>query len=81
MADIVTSSEELKVDFLFVDGDNRTQTLKNPKSTITTEEIDELNAFIRANNLVIGDKGNGTFGKIQKVRRVSVLKTKLDLTA
>lgn len=79
MADIQTTFNNLKIDFMFVDGDTRTQTLKNPKANITTEEIEELNSFIRANNLVIGDKGAATFGKIRRVTKVQGMTTQLDL--
>ncbi len=79
MADIVTQDSTLVFDFMFVDGDTRTQKLKNPKATITAQEIEELNAFIQANNLVIGDKGGATFGKIAKVVKRNETITKLDI--
>lgn len=80
MADISTNYETLKFEFMFVDGDTRVQTLKNPKSNVTSAEIEELNAFIRANNLIIGDKGGATFGKIKQVKRISGITTQLDLS-
>lgn len=79
MADIVTQDSTLVFDFMFVDGDTRTQKLKNPKATITENEIAELNAYIQANNLVIGDKGGATFGKIAKVVKRNETITKLDI--
>lgn len=79
MADIVTQDSTLVFDFMFVDGDTRTQKLKNPKATITQNEIAELNAYIQANNLVIGDKGGATFGKIAKVVKRNEVITKLDI--
>lgn len=79
MADIVTQDSTLVFDFMFVDGDTRTQKLKNPKATITEQEIADLNAYIQANNLVIGDKGGATFGKIAKVTKRNETITKLDI--
>lgn len=80
MADISTSYDSLKIDFMFVDGDTRIQTLKNPKATIEASEIEALNAYIRANNLIIGDKGAATFGKIRRVTKINGMTTQLDLT-
>lgn len=79
MADVSTNTESLKFDYLFVDGDTRSQTLKNPKPTITTSEITELQNYIRANNLLIGDKAGGTFGRINAVTRITERKTFLDI--
>ena len=80
MADIVTQASTLKFEYMFVDGDTRTQTLKNPKANITTSEIEELNTYIQANNLILGDKTSATFGKIAKVTRREETITKLDIT-
>lgn len=79
MADIVTQDSTLVFEFMFVDGDTRTQKLKNPKGNITEQQIAELNAFIQANNLIIGDKGAATFGKIARVVKRDETVTKLDI--
>lgn len=79
MADTVEQFSNLKVEMKFVDGDTRTQSLKNPKETITQEQVSELNAFIQANNLLIGDKGGATFGKITKVTKSYGTRTHLDI--
>lgn len=79
MADIVTQDSTLVFEFMFVDGDTRTQKLKNPKATITQEQVAELNAYIQANNLIIGDKGGATFGKIARVVKRNEVITKLDI--
>lgn len=80
MANIIRETQTLKLDTLFVDGDTRTITLKNPKQTITTAQITTLNSLIQSGNLLIGDKAGGTFGRIDKVRRVTETKILLDLT-
>lgn len=79
MADITTQDSTLVFEFMFVDGDTRTQKLKNPKANITEQQIAELNAYIQANNLVIGDKGGATFGKIARVIKRNESITKLDI--
>lgn len=81
MADLVSPFRNLKIEFRFVDDDTRIQTLKNPKANITTKQVAELNAFIQANNLIVGDKGGATFGKIAKVTSVEGTVTNLDLTS
>lgn len=80
MADITTNSSVLKIENLFVDGDTRTVTLKNPKSTITTSEIQTLDNYLRNNNLLIGDKWGGNFGRIVEVKRVTTTRKFLDLS-
>lgn len=78
MADVSKNTESLKFDTLFVDGDTRILTLKNPKQNITTSEIEELQAFMRSTNIIVGDKDNGTFGRINSVTRVTEQRTYLD---
>lgn len=80
MADIVTESATLKIENLFVDGDTRTIRLKNPKSQITTGAITDLESFMRTNNIIIGDKYGGTFGRIQSVQKVNETRYSLDLS-
>lgn len=80
MADIRTNTESLKIEGLFVDGDTRTITLKNPKSEITSSEIIALQTFMQANNVIIGDRYAGTFGRIESVTRVTEQRTAIDLS-
>lgn len=80
MADITRTSETLKIESLFVDGDTRTVTLKNPKTAITQSEITALDAYIRSNNLMIGDKWGGNFGRVVEVKRVTTVTKALDLS-
>lgn len=63
----ITTEQTLKFECGFVDGDTRTITFKNPRSDIQTNEITELNAYIRANNLLIGDQTGAIFAGFQKV--------------
>lgn len=84
MADKTTTTNELKIENLFVDGDTRTITLKNPKAQIATSEITALETLIlngaEANSLLIGDKYGSDFKRIQTVRKVSKTTTDYDLS-
>lgn len=80
MADIVKNEKTLQIDTVFVDGDTRSITLKNPKDSIQSSEIAELNAFMQANNILIGDKAQGTFGRIKSAKTVDKQSIQLDLS-
>ncbi len=69
MASKVTNEVIAAVEMKFVDGDTRTLNLKNPRADITTNDITDLNSYIQANNLLIGDKDGGTFGRITTVTK------------
>lgn len=84
MADKTTTSNELKIENLFVDGDTRTITLKNPKTNIQKSEITALENLIlngaQSNSLLIGDKYGSDFKRIQTVRRISKQTIEYDLS-
>lgn len=80
MADITITSSTLKIENLFVDGDTRTVTLKNPPATVSQSDIRALDNYLRDNNLLIGDKWGGNFGRIVEVKKVTTTRKALDLT-
>ena len=80
MADITSNDKVLKVENLFVDGDTRTFTIKNPSDSITTADIQNLSNYMRDNNLLIGDKWGGNFGRIVEVKKVTTTRKDLDLS-
>lgn len=80
MPDTLVSSEELKFENVFVDGDTRNFTLKNPKANITTSQIQNLNAYMQSKQIIIGDKWGGAFGRITQVTRITTNRDKLDLS-
>lgn len=84
MADKTTTTNELKIENLFVDGDTRTITLKNPKASITTDEITALETLIKNGtgeaSLLIGDKYGSDFKQIWEVRKTSKTTTDFDLS-
>ena len=80
MADTTKTTEELKIETLFVDGDTRSFNVKNPKSEITSAQISSLNEYMQTNNILVGDKYGGRFGKISSVKRVAKTTVTLDLS-
>lgn len=83
MADKTTTTDELKFEWLFYDGDTRTFTAENPKETITAQEITALETLILngggSATLLIGDKAGAEFYKIKQVVKESKSITTLDL--
>lgn len=79
MADTATYSDELKIEALFVDGDTRTFSVKNPKATIGQANIAALNTYMQENNILVGDKYGGRFGRIQTAKKVKKTTVTLDL--
>lgn len=80
MADTVKAETTLRIENLFVDGDTRTITLKNPRSNLTSNDIASLNSFMQANNIIIGDKAGATFGRIQNAATVQKNTILLDIS-
>lgn len=80
MADVTATSRTLKIENYFVDGDTRTISLKNPRGGISSTEIQELETFMRTNNIIQGDKMQGTFGKISEAKIITETKTYIDFT-
>ncbi len=83
MADTITAEEELLIDTLYVDGDTRRITLKNPKETIEASAIASLNTLILnggTSTLLIGDRTGSPFRRINKVIRRNTSTINLDLS-
>lgn len=85
MADKTSYSNTLSFEWLFTDGDTRTQKVKNPQSTIETTQVSALNDLIlngggSAPTLLIGDKTSAPFRRINKVTKIQQSITTLDLS-
>lgn len=83
MADTQTITRELKIELLFNDTDTRIITLKDPKTTITTNDITSLEAVLLnggTNTLVVSDKTGATLNKIKTVTKIETTKTNLDIS-
>ena len=79
MADTITEKSTLQLEYAFVDGDTRLANIQNPNSSITSAQIEELNQFIRANNLIVGDKYGGTFAQINKATKIRKTTTNIEI--
>lgn len=81
MADKITTTKELKLTAQFVDGDNRTLTLSNPKASLDSTTINAVATTLAEKQVLIGDKAGaafldfGTSAKIEETK-----KTVLDLS-
>ncbi len=85
MADKSVTTYELKIEFLFTDGDTRVQSLKNPISQIQSSAITDLETLIRDSEsepstpLLIGDKAGAMFQRINTAVKETKTVTTLDL--
>ena len=79
MADKVKTSANLVIECVFNDGDTRTITLKNPKSTVSSSDIENLESFMIENHIIIGDRDSSDFRKIRKAAIRNTTTTYLDL--
>lgn len=75
----ITTTDELKFENLFVDGDTRNFTLKNPRADITTADIETLNTYMQQKNIILGDKYGATFGRISHVTHIIKTTRTLDI--
>lgn len=84
MADKTTVTSELKINNLFVDGDTRIITLKNPKTNILTSEITSLETLIKngtgEESILIGDKYGSDFRRIETVTKVNKTVIEYDIS-
>ena len=80
MADIIKTTNELKFELAFADGDTRIFRLRNPRSGSLETAIGEINSLILQNQLVIGDKAGGAFTGIYRVTRINRNSYILDLS-
>lgn len=80
MADTVTSSNELKLNYLFEDNDTRLTSLPNPVPNLTGAQINNVSDTLRATQAFVGDKTNAPFSKIISAKYVTQTRTILDLS-
>ena len=79
MADIVKTASLLNIECVFLDGDTRTITMKNPRSNISSSDIENLETFMQTENIIIGDRDSSDFRKIRKAVKRETTTTYLDL--
>lgn len=71
MADSVSSVSSLLIETLFVDGDTRTITIKNPTDNLTMNDFADLSSWLSNNQVLIGDRNGAAFSKIKQARNRS----------
>ena len=79
MADTVKTSTSLVIECVFLDGDTRTITLKNPRDDVSASEIENLETFMHDNNIIIGDRDSSDFRNIRKAVKRDTTTIYLDL--
>lgn len=80
MADTVTSSRELKLDYRFTDLDTRTTSIPDPKDNIVKADIQTLAGVLAQTQAFVGDKNNAPFETITSAKVVEQTRTQLDLS-
>lgn len=78
MADTIKTTNDLKVLVGFVDEDDRTITINNPKANLTWNDIASLESA--AANVLIGDKYAAKFSRVKIAKYVDTTITTLDIT-
>ena len=79
MADIIKTASILNIECVFLDGDTRTITMKNPRSDISSSDIETLQTFMKDNNIIIGDRDLSDFRYIRKAVKRNITTKYLDL--
>lgn len=79
MADITTTSNELKIETYYVDGDTRNITMKNTAQSVTSAQIESLQTWMQINQPIVGDKTGAAFGKINKATKIQKTQVALDI--
>ena len=79
MADRTKTETVLNIECVFNDGDTRTITLKNPRSNVSSSDIESLESFMLENLIIIGDREGFDFRKIKKAVKRNTTTSYLDL--
>lgn len=80
MADTVKTSNDIIIDTMYVDGDTRKITLKNPKESIPSSVIESIGNYLATSQVLIGDQTGAAFGRINTVITRAKTTTTLDLS-
>lgn len=79
MADIIKSTNQLKLLAGFADEDDRTITLDEPKENLSWSDIAEVQD--KALNVLIGDKFSAKFTRFKSAKYVETTITEVDTSA
>lgn len=78
--DTVTSDGVAAIKFVFGDDDNRTVSVPDARNDITSSEIQELEEWVVANNVLLGDKALAAVTGIESAIYTFTTKVKLDIS-
>ena len=77
MADKIVTTNELRILVGFVDEDDRTISISNPRSNLTETEVKAVEST--AAPVLIGDKYQAAFSRFKSARYVEVTRKTFDL--
>lgn len=80
MADTISSSRELKLEYRFTDLDTRTTSIPDPINNISKTNIQTLAGVLANTQAFVGDKNNAPFETITSAKIVEQTRTQLDLS-
>jgi len=79
MADTLKTETILNIECVFLDGDTRKITLKNPRNDISSSDVENLETFMQTENIIIGDRDSSDFRKIRNAVKREITTIYLDL--
>lgn len=79
-ADTVTSEQVLNIKTVFTDDDNRTITVPNARNDISSAEIADLEEWIVATNILLGDKALADVSGVESAVLVATSRIKIDIS-
>ena len=80
MADTVKSTSALQLEFSFSDGDTRTVSIDEPKTSINLgATAAQIGSYVKEHNILLGDKTGANSKGLQNARLVNQTTTKLDI--
>lgn len=80
-ADTSTYTQELQIKANFGEDDNRTITVPEARTDVTTQEIKDLEDFLLESKILVGDKEGAAFTDIETAVLQETTRVKLDLTS
>ena len=80
MSDVIKTKGTLTLVAEFADGDDRTLTVDNPKADISASAINSVAAYIKDNDILLGDKAGADFTRFKSAKKIAQTTRYLDLT-
>ena len=77
MADVIKTTNQLKILVGFTDEDDRTITIDDPKDNLTWSQVETLET--KSANVLIGDKYAAKFSRFKEAYYLNTTTTNLDL--